>query len=244
MTGVGVLGGGAFGTAMAYHLARKGHATTLWAREKTVRGPAAAAAAPPCPAPPARFACAARAPGATPARAARAARPCPTRAARDGCTPPRDRRGAGARGGPPRRGMTAPALTPREERAPAAPQPTPAAPPSAPYPPPPPPPPSWWSASTAPARTRRTCQASRRPTGCARRPTSARCGAGGRGGGGGADGSWAGGWDMRQAARGRGGAPIACAAAGRSEWDVGSSSWEDVGLSTAKPLPHPRPTRR
>lgn len=29
----GVIGGGAFGTAMAYHLQRAGHATTLWARE-------------------------------------------------------------------------------------------------------------------------------------------------------------------------------------------------------------------
>jgi glycerol-3-phosphate dehydrogenase (NAD(P)+) len=34
---VSVIGAGAFGTAMAYHLARAGHDTVLWAREPAVR---------------------------------------------------------------------------------------------------------------------------------------------------------------------------------------------------------------
>jgi len=35
-TTVGVLGGGAWGTALAFHCVRKGHNTMLWAREKEV----------------------------------------------------------------------------------------------------------------------------------------------------------------------------------------------------------------
>ncbi len=35
-TTVGVLGGGAWGTALAFHCVRKGHDTMLWAREKEV----------------------------------------------------------------------------------------------------------------------------------------------------------------------------------------------------------------
>lgn len=37
MPTAGVIGGGAFGTAMAYHIARAGNATLLWAREAAVR---------------------------------------------------------------------------------------------------------------------------------------------------------------------------------------------------------------
>ena len=35
-TTVGVLGGGAWGTALAFHCARRGHHTLLWAREAEV----------------------------------------------------------------------------------------------------------------------------------------------------------------------------------------------------------------
>lgn len=35
-TTVGVLGGGAWGTALAFHCARRGHDTLLWARETEV----------------------------------------------------------------------------------------------------------------------------------------------------------------------------------------------------------------
>ncbi len=35
-TTVGVLGGGAWGTALAFHCVRKGHNTMLWARESEV----------------------------------------------------------------------------------------------------------------------------------------------------------------------------------------------------------------
>lgn len=35
-TTVGVLGGGAWGTALAFHCVRKGHNTILWARETEV----------------------------------------------------------------------------------------------------------------------------------------------------------------------------------------------------------------
>lgn len=35
-TTVGVLGGGAWGTALAFHCARRGHNTLLWARETEV----------------------------------------------------------------------------------------------------------------------------------------------------------------------------------------------------------------
>lgn len=35
-TTVGVLGGGAWGTALAFHCVRKGHNTLLWARETEV----------------------------------------------------------------------------------------------------------------------------------------------------------------------------------------------------------------
>lgn len=35
-TTVGVLGGGAWGTALAFHCVRKGHNTMLWARETEV----------------------------------------------------------------------------------------------------------------------------------------------------------------------------------------------------------------